>query len=151
MAQCLGVDSKKFKFSSKNDTYEDDQDKSIANPILKSETTKKLYDRTIATLKIICPHCDHSFDMPAIYHKEQRGTCKLRSDTCLSCGEMIPPQYIQNRVRLFLKQLQAMYYKGKFSFICRFNLDHDKLSTILSFILHTTSNIFLIYRQLHMR
>lgn len=151
VAQCLGVDSKKFKFSSKNDTYEDDQDKSIANPILKSETTKKLYDRTIATLKIICPHCDHSFDMPAIYHKEQRGTCKLRSDACLSCGEMIPPQYIQNRVRLFLKQLQAMYYKGKLFFICRFILDHDPLSTILFFILHTTSNIFPIYRQLHMR
>ena len=115
VAQCLGVDSKKFKFSNRtNDYNEDDQDKieSIANPVLKSETTKKLYDRTIATLKIICPHCDNTFDMPAIFHTKQR-EMKIRSDMCLSCNQIIPAQYIQNRVRLFLKQLQVMYYRGK--------------------------------------
>lgn len=65
VAQCLGVDSKKYKFGTKNEIYDEDQDKmdSIANPVLKSETTKKLYDRTIATLKIICPHCDTNYDM----------------------------------------------------------------------------------------
>lgn len=93
VAQCLGVDSKKFKFSNKNESYADDEEKieSIANPILKSETTKKLYDRTIATLKIICPHCDHSFDMSAVFHSKQK-ELKLRSDKCpnTQCEEIIP-------------------------------------------------------------
>lgn len=113
VAQCLGVDSRKYKFGTKNETYDEDADKieSIANPVLKSETTKKLYDRTIATLKIICPHCDASFDMPAIFHTKDRQS--LRSDMCVKCNHIVPQQYIQNRVRLFLKQLQVMYYKGK--------------------------------------
>lgn len=92
VAQCLGVDSKKFKFSNKNDNYGEDAEnkmESIANPVLKSETTKKLYDRTIATLKIICPHCDHSFDMTAIYHTKEK-QYKIRSDKCLQCKEIIP-------------------------------------------------------------
>lgn len=105
VAQCLGVDSRKFKFGTKTETtYDDDQDKSesIANPVLKSETTKKLYDRTIATLKIICPHCEVSFDMPAVFHTKDRDK---RSDMCLNCKNIVPQQYIENRVRLFLKQL----------------------------------------------
>ena len=117
VAQCLGVDSRKYKFGTKNETYDEDADKieSIANPVLKSETTKKLYDRTIATLKIICPHCDETFEMPTIFHpREKAGAAQIRSDMCTKCNNIVPKQYIQNRVRLFLKQLQVMYYKGKF-------------------------------------
>jgi len=106
----------------------------IANPILKSETTKKLYDRTIATLKIICPSCDHSFDMPAIYHPKQDN--RIRGDMCLGCHEVIPRQYIQNRVRLFLKQLQAMYYKGQY--LC---VDQSCQNKTRSLLLNSRCNV----------
>lgn len=51
VAQCLGVDGKKYKFSS-GVTNENDPENAIANPIMKTETTEKLQDRSVASLKI---------------------------------------------------------------------------------------------------
>jgi hypothetical protein len=90
----------------------------VANPIMKTETTERLQDRSVATLKIKCPYCDVDYEIPEIFHKK-KGMAGKCSNICPneSCGEMIPDQLIENRVKLFLKQLQFMYYKGLFK--CR--------------------------------
>ena len=41
MAQCLGVDGKKYKFNSHTNVDGED-DANVANPIMKTETTEKL-------------------------------------------------------------------------------------------------------------
>ena len=68
VAQCLGADGKKFKYHA-NENREDGEEQAIANPIMKTETTEKLQDRSVASLKIQCPFCDCSYDFPEIFHK----------------------------------------------------------------------------------
>ena len=114
VAQCLGVDQKKYKFHQPSAANDDDEPlASIAGPIMKAETGYRLSRRSVATLKIVCPHadCGFSYDMPTIYHKQEQ---KLSSDICTKCKNKVPQPYIENRVRLFIKQLQAMYYKGSY-------------------------------------
>ena len=87
VAQCLGVDAKKYKFHQvdvAND--EDNVVAQIAKPIMKGETGDRLAGRTLATLKIVCPHCSHSFEMPTVWHKKQEN---LASNICpnQSCGK----------------------------------------------------------------
>ena len=85
---------------------------------MKTETTEKLQDRAIASLKIVCPHCDISFDFPEIYHKKDKNAASaICSNICTGCSKQIPEQYIKNRVKLFLKQLQVMYYRGSYKCI----------------------------------
>jgi DNA polymerase alpha subunit A len=102
VAQCLGVDGKKYRYATGGSANEA-ADLGVANPIMKSETTDKLQDRAIASLKIVCPHCDHSFDFPEIYHKSQKSGDLIASNICTNCKVQIPEQYIKNRVQLFLK------------------------------------------------
>lgn len=108
---------------------ENDPENAIANPIMKTETTEKLQDRSVASLKIMCPYCDESFDFPEIFHKptnkdkghkkQTEDNTQIASNVCPkeNCGQMIPAEYISNRVQLFLKQLIVMYYKGQYK--CR--------------------------------
>lgn len=124
VAQCLGVDGKKYKFGQHQAHGEEGEDgMAVANPIMKTETTERLQDRSVATLKIKCPYCDTDYEIPEIFHKK-KGMAGKCSNICPneSCGEMIPDQLIENRVKLFLKQLQFMYYKGKYLFISKFSL-----------------------------
>lgn len=69
MAQCLGADGKKYKYNTHGPAEGGEDDNAIANPIMKTETTEKLQDRSVASLKIQCPFCDQSYDFPEIYHK----------------------------------------------------------------------------------
>lgn len=118
MAQCLGVDGKKYRYATGITSNEAGNDGlGVSNPIMKSETTDKLQDRAIASLKIICPHCDNSFDFPEIYHKKDKNSDLIASNICPGCKVQIPEQYIKNRVQLFLKQLQVMYYRGSYKCI----------------------------------
>lgn len=74
---------------------------------MKSETTEKLKTRSIGTMKLTCPECQHSFEFPEIFHKPKDVKEKglgLASNICPSCSSLIPTAYISNRVRLFLKQ-----------------------------------------------
>jgi len=115
VAQCLGVDGKKYKFNQGNRADEEDDGlANIANPIMKTETTGKLQERSIASLKIVCPFCDVGYDFPEIIHKEKKAFGKT-SNICPNekCNQIIPEQLIKNRVRLFIKQLQHLYYRGK--------------------------------------
>jgi DNA polymerase alpha subunit A len=121
VAQCLGVDGKKYKFNA-HVRDENDGENAIANPIMKTETTEKLQGRSVASLKIQCPFCDESYDFPEIFHRDEekdpkKQGPKLASNVCKKCTSIIPDQYIANRVQLFLKQLAAMYYRG--SYTCR--------------------------------
>jgi hypothetical protein len=50
VAQCLGADGKKYKYNTGN--AEEGDDNAVANPIMKTETTEKLQDRSVASLKI---------------------------------------------------------------------------------------------------
>ena len=53
MAQCLGVDGKKYKYATNAGEGENaGNDAIVSNPIMKTETTDKLQDRSIASLKI---------------------------------------------------------------------------------------------------
>ena len=114
VAQCLGVDGKKYKYATAQSGERDDENP-IANPIMKSETTQKLQDRSVAHLKIMCPFCAESYDFPEIYHTN-KGVENVASNVCPNkeCSEIIPQEYISNRVQLFLKQLTMMYYRGKY-------------------------------------
>ena len=69
VAQCLGVDQKKYKYHSSATAADEDEALAIAGPIMKGETGDRLSRRAVATLKIVCPHCSHGFDMPTVYHK----------------------------------------------------------------------------------
>ena len=71
VAQCLGVDPKKYKYHSekKKDVIGNDEDLgTVSNPILHTETEKRLKHRTIAELKIKCPTCNVFSEFPGIYH-----------------------------------------------------------------------------------
>ena len=54
------------------------------------------------------------YDFPEIFHKTKNGQVGECNNICPNCTEMIPAEYISNRVQLFLKQLTTLYYKGKF-------------------------------------
>jgi DNA polymerase alpha subunit A len=51
VAQCLGVDGKKYKFN-QHATKDEDDDTNVLAPVMKTETTQKLQDRSVASLKI---------------------------------------------------------------------------------------------------
>ena len=112
VAQCLGADGKKYKYASATAGVDGEGDSAVVNPIMKTETTDKLQDRSVANLKITCPFCDEPYDFPEIFHtqKDMGGMC---SNICPGCKEHVPDEYISNRVQLFLKQLTTMYYRGK--------------------------------------
>lgn len=92
VAQCLGVDGKKYKFNQgTRDENDEDGLASISNPIMKTETTGKLQERSIASLKIVCPHCGLGYDFPEIIHKDKKAAGKA-SNICpnADCGREIP-------------------------------------------------------------
>ena len=75
VAQCLGVDPKKYKFHAAG-INGDEEDKGAAIPqaILKTETQKSLADRSIAKLTITCPFCNTKNEMKGIF-RDQRHRC----------------------------------------------------------------------------
>ena len=113
VAQCLGVDPKKYKYHSEKKNQEiggvDDSGHPVHNPILQTETGKSLKGRSIAELKIQCPFCDEKYDFQGIFHEKQ----PTLSGLICKCNAELPEQYVMNRVNLFLKQLIALYYSGK--------------------------------------
>ena len=70
VAQCLGVDSKKYKYYSTRAENNDEEgvDPTLPTAILKTETQKSLKDRSIARLILTCPHCFEKFEFSGIYH-----------------------------------------------------------------------------------
>jgi len=108
VAQCLGADPKKYKYHSEK-KRDDVEQGPVHGAILQTETEKSLKHRSLAELKIKCPHCGESYDFPGIVN-EGKGTSGL---TCGKCDKQIPEQYVMNRVNLFLKQLIQLYYSGK--------------------------------------
>jgi DNA polymerase alpha subunit A len=70
VAQCLGVDAKKYKYHSEKKRDDADEDIGpISNPILHTETEKSLKQRSLATLKVKCPNCSHDYDFPGIFQE----------------------------------------------------------------------------------
>jgi hypothetical protein len=74
VAQCLGVDPKKYKYHSSSVTGDGDEGQSAAIPqaVLKTETQKSLADRSIAKLTVVCPFCQESNEMKGIFRDNQR-------------------------------------------------------------------------------
>lgn len=68
IAQCLGVDTKKYKFKSTND--EEENDTMVPSAILKTETFKSLETRAIAKLIVVCPNCFTEFHFPGVVSRE---------------------------------------------------------------------------------
>jgi len=112
VAQCLGVDPKKYKYHSEKKREEvlgaEDVGGPVQNPILQTETEKSLKNRSLAELKVKCPSCSEFYDFPGIFN-EGKG---LSGMICKECKAELPEQYVMNRVNLFLKQLITLYYSG---------------------------------------
>lgn len=111
------MDPKKYKYHSekkRDDVVGGAEDIGpINNPILQTETEKNLKHRSIATLQVKCPNCEHKFEFPGIFQEGK----DLSGLICSKCSIPLPEQYVVNRVNLFLKQLMQIYYSG--NYICQ--------------------------------
>lgn len=113
VAQCLGLDPKKYKYHSEKKSTDNPSDDPmlISNPVLQTETERSLKTRTVAELNIKCPHCSHNYHFPGIFQQTKNNE-ELTGLSCLSCKQRIPDAYLLNRLNLFLKQLTSLYYIG---------------------------------------
>ncbi len=70
----MGVDPKKYKYHSdkKNGEIAAEDSGPVHNPILQTETEKSLKNRSMAELKIKCPHCESFYDFPGIYQDDKQ-------------------------------------------------------------------------------
>jgi DNA polymerase alpha subunit A len=71
IVQCLGVDSKKYKYFEKkpaDGAPTEDFGGPVTNPILATETEKNMKQRSLAELKLKCPHCHVEISFPGIVH-----------------------------------------------------------------------------------
>lgn len=113
VAQCLGVDPKKYRYHSDKKAGADggvaDDIGPVQNAILQTETEQSLKKRSIAELKVTCPHCQVAYEFPGICQVGKQDVSGLQ---CKNCSKMLPEQYVMNRVSLFLKQLIQFYYSG---------------------------------------
>lgn len=110
VAQCLGVDPKKYRFSIKQDDDNQQQDTMVPSAVLKTETFKSLEDRAAAKLKIVCPGCGTQSNFPGVVNREKESISGL---ICSHCKEHLPLAYLKNRVKLAIKQLLNTYFRGK--------------------------------------
>lgn len=115
VAQCLGVDPKKYKYHSSSVSHEADDGPSAAIPqaVLKSETQNSLADRSIARLTVTCPFCSHSNEIKGIFSDNKR---TISGIICAKeeCKQHLPEKFLKNRVTLFLRELLEVYYSGKY-------------------------------------
>jgi len=103
VAQCLGVDAKKYKYHVKGGDNDDQGvDPALPTAILKTETQKSLKDRSIARFNLICPFCYKEYEFPGIYHT---GKVEVSGMICPNqeCAKKMPVKFIKNRVYLFLR------------------------------------------------
>lgn len=115
VAQCLGVDPKKYKYHSASVSHEDDAGQGAAIPqaVLKSETQNSLADRSIARLTVSCPFCSSSNEIKGIFSDAKR---TISGIICIKeeCKQHFPEKFLKNRVTLFLRELLEVYYSGKY-------------------------------------
>nr|AAG52947.1 type I DNA polymerase alpha [Urostyla grandis] len=113
IAQCFGIDPKKYKYTSSIQKSNDINDDTahIKKAILSEETENKLKQRSIAYLKVVCFSCHLEQEFPGVFQKN--GTISGLVCQKPDCGVKFSDQYIQNRVTLFMKQLLNLYYEGK--------------------------------------
>ena len=114
VAQCLGVDPKKYKFhsSTSGGDGEDGQAAAIPQAVLKTETQKSLADRSIAKLTVECPYCQCKNEIKGIFQDAKR---TISGIVCQNkdCNRHLPEKFLKNRVNLFLRELLEYYYAGK--------------------------------------
>ena len=74
VAQCLGVDPKKYKYHSStiSGDVEEGQAAAIPQAVLKSETQRSLADRSIARLTVQCPFCSKQNEIKGIFQDNAR-------------------------------------------------------------------------------
>lgn len=114
VAQCLGVDPKKYKYHTQANRDENGENENAALPsaILKTETQTSLKDRSIAKLTVKCPNCEESNEIAGIFRHDKKGCSGL---ICKNeeCNQLLPEKFLKNRLTLFLRQLLDLYYDGK--------------------------------------
>ena len=117
VAQCLGVDPKKYKYHSHANQGENAEgaDANLPSAILKTETQTSLKDRSIAKLTVNCPYCEQSNEINGIFRHDKKGVSGL---ICKNedCNLPLPEKFLKNRLNLFLQQLLVLYYEGKLPF-----------------------------------
>jgi len=117
VAQCLGVDPTKYKYSSgKANDHENENDPNLHNAILKTETQKQLKDRSIARFTMCCPNpnCGIQFEFPGVFQTSNKNG--ISGMQCEECKEVVPHKFIRNKIQLFLRHLLEVYYEG--NYIC---------------------------------
>ena len=80
-------------------------------PILNSETERKVKERSLAYLKVVCFKCKKEYEFPGLFqatNKQKSGLVCQNPD----CSQLIQKEYLKNRVNLFIKQLLTLYYEG---------------------------------------
>jgi DNA polymerase alpha subunit A len=115
VAQCLGVDPTKYKYSSgKGNDHDAENDPNVHNAILKTETQKQLKDRSIARFTMCCPNpnCGVQFEFPGVFQTSNKNG--ISGMQCEDCKEVVPHKFIKNKIQLFLRHLLEVYYEGKF-------------------------------------
>lgn len=113
VAQCFGIDPKKYRYNSKKETSNFDGQNDevfIKKALLSTDTELKLKERSIAFLKVVCFHCKKDQEFPGVYQKDG----KTSGLVCIHCGKKFPVEYVKNRVTLFMKQMLNLYYEGKY-------------------------------------
>jgi len=118
VAQCLGVDPKKYKYHTQANRDENGENENAALPsaILKTETQTSLKDRSIAKLTVKCPICEESNEIAGIFRHDKKGCSGL---ICKNeeCNQLLPEKFLKNRLTLFLRQLLDLYYDG--TYVCQ--------------------------------
>ena len=87
VAQCLGVDPKKYQYVSANTGggVQDENDPNLHNAILKTETQKFLKDRSIARFTLNCPNpaCGKQMEFPGVYQTSNKS--QISGMNCEEC------------------------------------------------------------------
>jgi DNA polymerase alpha subunit A len=109
VAQCLGMDPKKYKFVNKQDDENDQPDQIVPSAVLKTETFKNLEDRTASKLWVVCPNCYEKYCFPGVVSRENAAV----SGMLCKCKAPLPLDYLKNRVKFAIKQIINDYYRGK--------------------------------------
>lgn len=100
VAQCLGVDPKKYKFSVKQEDDNPQAEVMMPSAVLKTETFKNLEERAASKLKICCPNCFATYPFPGVI---SRDSATISGMVCGTCKEILPLPYLINRVKLSVK------------------------------------------------
>jgi len=120
VAQCLGIDPKKYTYhSAKGKDEEEEEKRPTFAAFMDASTFKSLLEKTVGFLSVTCPFCCEKYNFPGVFRNldkikdPKEGVSGLICQN-KTCQKDLPAQYMLNLVHKYLKQLMLYYYQGKF-------------------------------------